>query len=163
MKKRTNKISQQDDNEYVGYLTITKFAAGTKNILWKTKEPIRNKVVSSSGHGRNLIARKLTGDNTYGIEIDSAAVGDDNTAAADGNTGLGNALVTGIPLTNSIASNNVVDIDVFVADGNLPDDTYEEFGLFIGAQLFSRIVISPAYTKNTGEDTLFTYQLTLSG
>jgi hypothetical protein len=54
-------------------------------------------------------------------------------------------------------------VDVFVPDGELPDDTYAEFGLFLTGRLLSRIIISPSYTKATGEDTLFTYELTFPG
>jgi len=155
--KQTNKT--KDKGGISGVLTITKFKDGKK--IWESK-PMKNRVVSSAGYGRNLIMRKLAGDNVYGIEIDSAAVGDNNTAPADGNTGLGNSLVSGISITNSVATDDVLDIDVFANDATLPDDTYEEFGLFIGAQLFSRVIISPAYTKSAGEDTLFTYQLELT-
>lgn len=91
------------------------------------------------------------------------SLGDDNTAAADGNTALGNSLVSGISITDFTISNNELEIDVFVSDGSLPDDTYEEFGLFCDGRLFARIIITPAYTKASGEDTLFTYTLTLTG
>lgn len=143
-----------------GVLTIKTFKDGE---LVREIGPIPNKVVSSSGYGRNIIARQLTGDTTYSMEIDSVAVGDDNTAAADGDTALGNSLVSGISLTKTTLSNNQITFDVFVADGNLADDTYEEFGLFCNGRLFSRIIISPAYTKASGEDTLFTYTLTITG
>ena len=151
----------QNDSAHIGgYLTLKTFKEG---VLQREIGPCKNKVVSSNGYGRNLILRALAGDTTYPIEIDSAALGDSNTAAADGNTGLGNSLVSGIGITNMVIVNNVLTIDVFVADGNLPNDTYEEFGLFANGRLMSRIIISPAYTKATGEDTLFTYELTLTG
>ncbi|MEP2085075.1 MAG: hypothetical protein ABJI44_00140 [Marinomonas sp.] len=140
-------------------MTISAFRGGR---LVRKRGPFPNKVVMSSGYGRNIVARQLAGDTTYPIEIDSASVGDDNTAPADGNTDLGNALVTDIPITNKSAVNAVITVDVFVADGNLPDDIYEEFGLYCDGRLFSRIIISPAYTKASGEDTLFTYELTLT-
>lgn len=157
------KVKLDEPQNFIGFfgsLTITKFRDGKK--LWQSK-PLPNKVVSSSGYGRNLVARALAGDTTYPIEIDSASVGDSNTAAADGNTTLGNSLVSSIPITNMTVSNNVLTVDVFVADANLADDTYEEFGLFADGRLITRIIISPAYTKGSGEDTLFTYTLTLTG
>lgn len=143
-----------------GFLIIRKYKDG--RLIWQS-EPLQNKVVmGSAGYGRNLVARKLAGDDTYPIEIDSASIGDNNTAAADAQTDLLNPLVEDIPITNKTVSDDEVTVDVFVADGNLPDDTYEEFGLFCDGRLFARIVISPAYTKASGEDTLFTYTLTLS-
>jgi len=151
---------QKDSAHIGGYLTIKTFKDG---VLQRELGPFQNKVVSSNGYGRNLILRQMAGDTTYPIEIDSAAIGDGNTAPADGNTGLANSLVSGIDITNMSITNNVLTIDVFVADGNLPNDTYEELGFFAAGRLISRIIISPAYTKSTGEDTLFTYTLTLTG
>lgn len=155
------KRKSSDSTSIAGVLTITTLRDGK---VVRQSEPMPNKVVSGSGgYGRNIIARQLAGDTTYSLEIDSAALGDSNTAPADGNTALGNAILSNIDITNIVVSNNVVTVDVFVADGLLTNDTYEEFGLFCNGRLFSRIIISPAYTKASGEDTLFTYTLTLSG
>ncbi len=146
---------------FFGYLRIRAMRDG---IVVRETDPIPNKVVSGSGgYGRNLVARQLAGDTTYPLEIDSAALGDDDTAPADSDTALGNSLVSGIGITNIVVSNNSLQIDVFIADGSLPDDTYKELGLFCGGRLFARILISPSYTKATGEDTLFTYTLPLTG
>jgi hypothetical protein len=143
-----------------GILTIKTFKDGQ---LIRELGPIPNKVVSSSGYGRNLLIRQLAGDTTYPIEIDSMAIGDDDTTAADGNTGLGNSLESGITITDMTVTNNQLEIDVFVADANLPDDDYKELGFFCNGRLFSRIIIAPTYTKADGEDSLFTYTLTFSG
>lgn len=142
-----------------GVLTIKKYREG--KLIWQS-EPMENLVVSSSGYGRNLVMRQLAGDNTYGIEIDSAAVGDDDTTPVDTNTGLGNSLVSGISISDISATNDVLNIEVFASDTTLPDDDYKEFGLFIGGRLFSRVIISPTYSKATGEDTIFSYVITLS-
>lgn len=143
-----------------GELSIQTYKDGQ---LLRQIGPFPNKVVSSDGFGRNLIMRALIGETLYPIAIDSAALGDGNTAAADGDTSLGNALVSDIPITDMSVVNNVATIDIFVADANLPDDTYEEFGLFAGGRILTRLVISPAYTKASSEDTLFTYTLTATG
>jgi hypothetical protein len=144
----------------VGQLTIKTFKDGQ---LIREIGPFKNKVVTSTGYGRNLILRALAGDTTYPVEIDSASVGDNNTAPVDGNTALGNSLVSGIAITNKSVANNVLTVDVFVNSATLPNDTYEEFGLFCNARMLSRVIISPAYTKATGEDTLFVYTLTMTG
>lgn len=142
-----------------GLLTITRMRGG--RVVEKVG-PFPNKVVCTDGYGRNLLARQLAGVTLYPVEIDSAALGDTNTAASDAQTDLLTPLVTGIPITDKTAVLGVVTVDVFVADANLPDDTYREFGLFCDGRLFARVVISPDYTKGAGEDTLFTYELTLS-
>jgi len=155
-----------DTNGYAGQLTITRIRRGygpRKHRVIEQLGPFPNKVVSSSGHGRNLVMRKLCGDNTYGIEVDSCALGDSSTAAADAQTDLLSPLVTGLELTSKTPSNNQATFEIFVPDGDLPDDTYAEFGLFVGAQLWCRVVISPSYTKASGEDTLFSYTLTATG
>jgi hypothetical protein len=143
-----------------GYLTIKTYRDGE---LVRETPRLRNKVVTSEGFGRNLVLRWISGDAAIPIVIDTASLGDSNTAAADAQTDLVSPLVEDIPITNMSATNNVLNVDVFVSDANLPDDTYEEFGLFMGSRLFARVVISPAYTKASGEDTLFSYELTLAG
>lgn len=145
---------------FYGVLNIEKYRDGEKVF---DSGPLKNKVISSNGYGRNIVARQLAGDTTYPIEIDSIQLGDDNTAAVDGDTALGNALETGITITEKSVANNVVTVKVFVADATIADDTYEEIGFMCNGRLFSRVVISPAYTKASGEDTLFTYTLTLTG
>jgi len=153
-------MNATDQLGFFGTLTIEKIRDGQ---VEETLGPIKNKVVSSDGYGRNLIIRQLSGDTTYPIEIDSMALGDSATAATDGDTALGNSLVAGISITQFTVANNVLTIKVFVADGNLTNDTYRELGFFCNGRLFSRIIIDPAYTKATGEDTLFTYTLTSTG
>lgn len=153
-------IETNDILQIAGTLSIQTFRQGD---LVRKIGPIANKVVSSSGYGRNIIARQLIGDTTYPIEIDTVALGDGVVAPADGDTGLGNSLVSGLTLTEASVSNSVVTIKVFAADGDLPDDTYSEFGLFCTGRLFARILITPSYTKAAGEDTLFIYELTIAG
>jgi hypothetical protein len=159
--KKLRKVSGVDDLGMVGEMLIRTF--DKQGNLLRTIGPFRNKVVTSDGYGRNLILNALTPYAVYSPIIDSASLGDSNTAAADANTALGNSLVADIPITNHSVANNVLTIDVFVADANLPNDTYEEFGLFANARMMTRVVISPAYTKASGEDTLFTYTLTMTG
>lgn len=125
--------------------------------------PFPNKFVSSTGYGRNLVLRAMAGDATYPIAIDSASVGTGNTAAADSDTNLVTPVATGLTITSLVTINDQLTVEVFVPDASLANGTYKEFGLFATARLISRILITPNYTKATGEDTLFTYTLTLTG
>lgn len=148
-----------DHSQIAGHLTITRIRAdGSREVLG----PFPNKVVSSSGHGRNLLLRRLAGDETYGIALTSAALGTNATAAADGDTNLNTPTETGLGITQSAVTNDELVVDVFCADGDIANATYREFGLFIGSQLFCRVVISD-YAKASGEDTLFTYTLNATG
>lgn len=154
-------VQNKDQMGFYGFLTITKLKDG--KVLWKS-EPMKNKVVTGSGgYGRNLIIRQLAGDTALPLEIDNVSIGDGTTPPADGDTDLESPLVEDVPVSNSTGANNVLTVDVFMSDSTLPDDTYSEFGLFCGGQLFARILISPSYTKATGEDTIFTYTLTATG
>lgn len=149
-----------DASAIAGALTIKAFKDGE---LIREIGPFKNKVVSSSGYGRNIILRQMAGDVTYALAIDSAAVGSGAVAPADGDTGLGTSLVSGLTITNASVANNILTIDVFVPSASLPVATYAEFGLFANGRLMTRVLITPAYTKAAGEDTLFTYTLTLTG
>lgn len=154
-----HKLPFADQGSVAGVLTITTSRDGVAREVGR----FPNKVVSASGFGRNLIARQLIGDTTYPLEIDSAALGSSATAADDTQTGLITPVVSGIAISAASAVGGIVTVDVFVADANLANGTYREFGLFCNGRLFARVVVSPDYTKVSGEDTLFSYTLTLSG
>jgi hypothetical protein len=160
MNTEFRKVAAADQPNVAGVLVITKYRSGE---VVSVSEPMPNKVVNSSGYGRNIIARQLTGDTTYAMAIDSAALGTGSTPPADTDTDLETPTVTGLSLTAASASSNVVQIDVFVADADLPNGTYREFGLFCDGRLFARVIVSPDYVKAAGEDTLFSYTLTITG
>lgn len=157
IKKSMNKI--KENGGIVGYLTIKKFKDGKE--VWRSKR-MKNRVVSSDGYGRNLVIRQLGGDATYPIEIDSAGIGTGSTAPVDGNTALETPTVTGVSIANKTITNDLLNVDIFMSDATLADGTYNEFALYCNARLFSRIIISPGYSKSAGEDTLFTYVITLN-
>lgn len=159
-KNNLNKRNISDETSLKGKYKITTFKAGTKEVLRET-EDIHNLIVSSNGYGKNIIARQLLGDTTYAIEIDSAGIGDDNTAPTVNDTALGNEVLGGISIATSSVANNVIDIDFFITDAELTNGTYEEFGLKQNGRLFARSIISPAYTKASNEDTLISYTITL--
>lgn len=153
-------LTSNDAAKIAGTLTIKTFKDGQ---VIREIGPFPNKFVSSTGYGRNLVLRAMAGDLTYPIIIDSAAAGSGNTAAADSDIALVTPVVSGISITNMTVINDALTVDVFVSDAILTNGTYKEFGLFAAGRLLSRILISPNYTKATGEDTLFTYTLTITG
>jgi len=153
MQKLKNNLS------FIGELTIRKYING--KLISTQKET--NKVVSSSGYGRNLVIRQLANDQTYGIAIDSAKIGDDDTAPANSDTDLGNAIVSGILVANQVVSNDSATFQFFISAGTLPDGVYEEFGMFIGGRLFSRAIFASPYSKSAGEDTRIDYAISITG
>lgn len=146
---------------FKGSLIIKVFEKG---VLVRELGPFKNKVVTSTGYGRNLILRALVGDTTLPAVITTCSVGTGTTAPADSDIGLITPTVTGLPITNYSVSNNVASVDFFIADALLANGTYKEFGLFTATpRLISRLLITPNYTKAAGQDTLFSYTLTATG
>jgi len=80
--------------------------------------------------GRTVLARLLAGDTTYSGEINYGAVGDGTTAFTNASTQLNNEIFRKIPSSQSY-DNNIAYIDFFIANGDTPNDTLEEWGTFI--------------------------------
>ena len=96
--------------------------------------------------GRNALARVLTGDNTYGAEVNYIALGTGTAAAALANTTLGTETYRKI-VSSAAHDNAIAYIDVFIASADVADATYKEAGAFISGTgsansgyLFSRVV-----------------------
>jgi hypothetical protein len=124
-----------------------------------TGEWIKNKIVSSTNHGLNLVCQHLNGVITYPLEITQAKIGTGSTPTALGNTDLETSVLDGILKASSVVANNQITFEFFISDGDLANGTYSEFGLFCGNQMFSRVIISPAYTKSSNEDTVIEYSI----
>lgn len=124
-------------------------------------EWIENKIVSGDGYGRNLVIRQLAGDTTYPLEIDSAQIGTGTATPADSDTTLGTATAT-FSIADSTVNNDSVTFGVFMTDAQLANGTYTEFGLRANGRLFSRVLISPSFTKTANQNTTFEYVITLS-
>lgn len=137
------------------------YRAGTRELL-RTTPWIRNAVTAASGHGLNIITRRLCGDLTYDIMITKAKIGTGTTAPTTADTNLETVVTDNIPLANQGASGAVATLEFFITDSQLPDGTYEEFGIFAGNQLFARSLISPSYTKAANEDTAAEYVITFA-
>jgi len=134
----------------------------------RMSEWTHNLVVSSANYGRNIIAQRLAGTNTYTLNITHGEIGTGSTAPTNNDTALqtpSNRIAT----TLASVSNNVVTLQFFFSDATLPNNTYREFGVFIDGtatlgtgQLFARAVFATSYTKATGEDTTIEYIFTLT-
>lgn len=121
-----------------------------------------NLIMLDSDVGLNLIMQHLSGDTTYPLNINYAAIGTGATTPADDDTSLDTPAVTNIPR----AIGELTDVDTFytewfITNDELPNDEYTEFGLYCGTQLFARSLIeSPTHTKEDNEDTLIVYSIT---
>jgi len=118
----------------------------------------QNQVLANDNRGVYIALDRLTGDNTYSLNITHADIGDDNTAAAATDTALGNGLErTDIGAVSRSAL--TATFRFFFADALTADDTYYEFGMFIDGtatlgtgQLFNHIIFTTPLVKAAGED-----------
>ena len=152
----------------VGRVRITTFKAGTRRILRRTSW-FRNLVVSgNSGYGRNIIARRLAGDNTYSLNVTHGEIGTGTAAPTSGDIALTTpTLRTSSPVTS--VANNVVTLQFFFADALLVNGTYYEFGTFIdGAsglgtgRMWNHVLFGTPYVKSAGEDTTVEVDVTIN-
>ena len=151
----------KDNSGIQGKLRFTTYEAGTEIVL-RQSDWHKNLVVSNTDHGLNLVLQHLAGTTTYALEITQAKIGDDNTAATNNDTDLGNALVSDIVVaTVTETTTSQLTFEFFITDSELAEDTYEEFGIFATNQMFARSIISPGYAKSIGEDTKVEYVINL--
>jgi len=145
-----------------GKYRIKTFKAGTKELLRET-DFIENLIVCNANNGTYIIMSRLMNVLTYDLVITQAKIGDGTTPPAITQTDLINTLVANIPVAQySRSSVDEVVITFFISDADLPNDDYKEFGIFAGDQLFARSLITPTYTKASGEDSQIDYTLSVS-
>lgn len=144
-----------------------------KDRVIESSPVISNLVMSSDGLGINQIIRHLAGVvdtvpvNQSPLRILYAGVGTGDTAPNIADTELETPVLQNIVrATAVIDSPNVLVTEWFIASDNLPNDTYNEFGLYTGAfedeRLFVRTIISPALVKGTDTDVVFEHTLTIT-
>ena len=80
--------------------------------------------------GRAVFAERISGGVTYSGEVDYGAVGDGDTAFNNASTQLNNEIFRK-QASSQAFSDNIAYIDWFIASGDTPNDTFEEFGSFI--------------------------------
>lgn len=133
-----------------------------KRKLLRESDEIKNLVVlNDNPSGLYIVLSRMIGNLDYDLEITECKIGNDDTAPTIADTDLGNVLVEDIPpATKSREADDEILITFFINDSEMPDDDYKEFGLFANEQMFARSIISPTYTKSTGEDTEIQYTIT---
>jgi hypothetical protein len=139
-------------------------SAKTMLLLNKFRTPIyesewcNNLVMDNTNAGVRLIAQALAGSRSS-IAITKGQLGTDNTTPTDTDTGVTGAQE--VDLTYAEVSGAVATLEFFYSDADLANGTYNEFALFIGTLIFSRVLVSQpsGYSKSTTEDTQVTYQI----
>jgi len=138
------------------------YKAGTDELI-RTTDWIHNLIVLNTNSGLNLFAKQLLGTTTYPLEITKAKMGDDDTAPADADTDLVSTVVDNILWADrtEVAVGQVM-IAFFIADAEMLNQDYKEFGIFCGDRLFARSIITPTFTKSTSQDVRVEYTITLT-
>lgn len=154
-------LDVKDKGSMIGTFVIRKFKAGTKELIWES-EPIRNRVVVSSGYGKNLLARALINDTTYPVYINSASIGTGTNTPADSDTGLQTSVLASIAVASSSATLGVATLSFFIPSATLANGTYTEFGIFAVGRLFARSLITPSFVKASNQDTTIDYTITFT-
>lgn len=53
--------------------------------------------------------------------------------------------------------NKSITFQFFAPSADVPDGTYTEIGFFMAGDMWSRVLMTPNYTKGAGEDTTIEY------
>lgn len=145
---------------------ITK-RAGTEEVL-RVGEWSKNLVMLGTNTGKSLILQRLNATNTYSLNISHGEIGTGNTAPAASDTALDTPEVREAKAVGSI-STNILTMQFFFPDADLPNDTYYEFGTFVdgsgtlgSGQIFNRALFGIPYEKGTNEDTTVEVEFTLT-
>jgi hypothetical protein len=123
----------------------------------------KNLVMASSGHGMNLFMRGLSDIDPLPLRVTKAKLGTSATAVTESQTDLVAPTVDNIEIANvTLTSPTEVLFEFFMPNFLTPDNTYNEFGVFCGSQMFSRVIIDPAFVKNGNVDTTAEYVFEIS-
>ena len=159
----THKLMKlQSKKIFKGKYRFNVYRAGTKELIRQT-DWIENLIMLGDGYGANIAIKNLLGDWTHNLEITSASVGTGDTAPANSDTNLETPILENIQIaTREETDDDEATFHFFMNDGQLPDNTYKEFGIFCGTQLFARSLITPAYDKTSGQDIDCEYVITIA-
>jgi hypothetical protein len=80
--------------------------------------------------GRNVLARRLSGNTTYTGIINYGAFGSGSTAFTNASTQLNTEVYRKLSSSSSF-DNNIAYVDWFIAVGDVANQTFQEFGAFI--------------------------------
>lgn len=154
--------TMKDTFNLKGKVRIIKTDSKTGEVISKSKW-FDNIVVDGTDTGFNLILDRLYGTNTYTLNITNLDVGTSVTTPALSDTAL-NSPVARANIATKVQSASSITYRFFYADADLPNDDYEEVGLFIDGsaglstgQMFTHALFGSTYTKATGEDTTIEY------
>jgi len=135
-----------------------KWIKSKNGIILAESEFMSNKIVSSAERGISLFLDRLAAINDHSANITHADIGDDDTPVLVADTELGNGLVRA-QVGAASRSGLSTEFRFFYIDALTPDDTYNEFGMFVDGtvtlgtgQLFNHLIFGLPLVKASGED-----------
>ena len=114
-----NKISEEDKKKFLNALI-------DKGIVLRVVQ--NTNIVPTNG--RNIFARRLTGTGTPSGVINYMALGSGTTAFSNASTILNNEIFRKL-VSSSAYDSNIAYLDLFVASGDIANQTFTEAGAFI--------------------------------
>lgn len=122
---------------------------------------VENQIVRNADHGLALLFQHFAGDDTYPLSLDKAAIGTGTTAPTEADTDLETPVLSDIERSTAEPGTGSIVLTYFIADGDLANGTYREFGVFADEQLFARSLFpGSGYVKASDTDTLVEYTIT---
>lgn len=150
-----------------GRIRIITRKTGTDEIM-RISEWTKNLIMNGTSTGKNLVAQRLGGTNTYTLNITHGDIGTGTNTPTTADTALQTPTVR-VAKTNSIISSNVVTLQFFFSDATLANGTYYEFGTFVDGsatistgKIFNRALFGSPYAKASGEDSTFEVEFTIN-
>lgn len=126
----------------------------------RTAAANNNLVMDSAGYGLDILIQRLVGTTTYSGTISHIEIGTGSTTPAASDTGLTTGVARAAVSFSEDYGNTDAICQAYIPDANLTNDTYNEMGAFIdgtstlgSGQIFNHALISPAFTKTSGQDT----------
>lgn len=126
-----------------------------------------NLVMLGVNTGKDLILDRLNGDNTYSLNITHAELGTGTTPPTIADIALETPSARS-PVATGVVSGNVLTMQFFFADGDLPNGTYGEFGAFVdgtltlsSGRIFDRVLFGLPFVKGSAEDTTVQLDITI--
>ena len=148
--------------EGAGAAGMFKIAAFKGGVLQRETPWQKNKVMNNTDRGVQLLIQHMAGITTNPIDIDTLSIGTGSSPRTTAMTDLEVPVTTGIPYADRGAISNEWAGDFFILDAELPDDTYNEIGIFMHELMYATALIDGGFSKVTGEDLLISYKATLT-
>lgn len=127
-----------------------------------------NLVMLGTDTGKELILDRLNAINTYSLNITHAELGSGTTPPTNGDVALQTPLARS-PKVTGVVNVNILTLQFFFADVDLPNGTYNEFGAFIdgsgtigSGRIFDRSIFGVPYVKSSSEDTTVQLDITIT-